>query len=271
MSPTNLPEEFGNLEPSMRMPVVFIGHGSPMNAIQDNPFTCSWADLGHTLPKPQAILSVSAHWLTPGSVQVLATDHPRTIHDFAGFPDVLYEQYYPAPGSPEFARLTVELLAGSHAQPDHHWGLDHGTWSVLKHMYPNADVPVYQLSMDYSQAPRWHFELAQQLAPLRDRGVLVIGSGNIVHNLRAVRHGGEPYGWALEFDDMVRRSLADGDNQAVVDFLELGTLARTAHPTHDHFLPAIYTLGLRRRDESVRFVTDGFDLGSISMRSYVIG
>lgn len=263
--------QIGEIPASPFMPAVFLGHGSPMNAIAANDFTASWQRLGRNVPRPNAILSISAHWLTPGSIKVLSTSRPRTIHDFGGFPDELYRQQYPAPGSPEYATQTIALLEHSHAAPDENWGLDHGTWSVLKHVYPNADVPVYQLSIDYSRPPRWHYELAQQLSQLRRSGVLVLGSGNVVHNLQTLRPGGQPYDWALEFDEMLAARLQGGDVEAAVDMLDSGPLARLAHPTHDHYLPLLYVLGLRDPDEMPNFFTTGFDLGSVSMRSVGYG
>lgn len=257
----------GDLPGTDRMPVLFIGHGSPMNAIADNTFTRQWREIGKGVPAPRAILSVSAHWLTEGTTKVTAMQEPRTIHDFRGFPPELYAQRYPAPGSPELAAQTIELVRSSHVEADHAWGLDHGTWSVLGPMFPDANVPTFQLSIDYSQAPRYHFELARELAALRRRGVLIIGSGNLVHNLGAMRSNAPPFDWAVEFRDRMVGFLREGDLDGVVDFQKLGAVARAAHPSHDHFLPLLYAIGLIEPGEPVTFFTDAFDLGSISMLS----
>ena len=251
------------------MPFMFVGHGNPMNAITDNVFSRNWAAMGTKIPRPNAILCVSAHWLTPGSTQVTAMDVPQTIHDFGGFPQELFDLQYAAPGAPDYAQKTIELVRKTEVIADYRWGLDHGTWSVLVKMFPQADIPTYQLSIDYSKPPQYHYELAKELRALRDRGVLVLGSGNIVHNLRAIRFESQPYDWAMEFDDAMARLISDGNDQGVVDFMDLGTVSKLAHPTHDHFLPLLYALGLRSERDEVEYFNDAFDLSSVSMRSIV--
>ncbi len=255
------------LSASPRMPLMFVGHGNPMNAIADNAFTKSWREMGRRLPRPKAVLSISAHWLTRNATKVTAMEKPRTIHDFGGFPEELYEQQYPAPGAPAFAQQTKQRVAAPEVALDYDWGLDHGTWSVLLPMLPLAEIPVYQLSIDYHQPPEFHYELGRQLKPLREKGVLVIGSGNIVHNLMAMRMEGEPYDWALEFDRAIGAWLEDGNHRAIVGFRDLGALAAIAHPTHDHFLPLLYVLGLVDKSDKHEFFTTGIDLSSVSMRS----
>jgi len=266
-------EALGNsLSPTERMPVMFIGHGSPMNAIDDNIYHRSWQALGKKLPRPQAILSVSAHWITSGT-KVTAMSHPKTIHDFGGFPKKLFEQEYPAPGSPELAKLTKELVTCSHIQTDDSWGLDHGTWSVLLPMYPAADIPVYQLSLDYDQPPTYHYEIGKQLSKLRDKGVLIIGSGNLVHNLRDIdwSGGGKVYDWAREFDSKFTEWMDKGDHASILNYQKiLGHTATMAHPTYDHLLPLFYVLGLQQKNEKITYFNDQFDMASISMRSMVI-
>ncbi len=262
-----------SLEPSERMPVLFIGHGNPMNAIEDNAYHKSWQAMGKTLPRPQAILSVSAHWLTTGT-KVTAMSHPKTIHDFGGFPKKLFDQQYPAPGSPELAALTKELVTYSHIQSDDSWGLDHGTWSVLLPMYPAADIPVYQLSLDYDRPPAYHYEIGKQLNKLRDKGVLIIGSGNLVHNLREVdwSGGNKVYDWAREFDSKFTEWIEKGDHASILNYQKiLGNTATMAHPSYDHLLPIFYVLGLQQKNEKVSFFNEQFDMASISMRSLIIG
>ena len=251
------------------MPLIFVGHGSPMNAITDNAFTRGWVAVGESIPRPQAILCISAHWLTPGSTQVTAMDVPKTIHDFGGFPKELFEQEYPAPGTPEYAAKTIELIRKTEVIADYTWGLDHGTWSVLTKMFPEADVPTYQLSMDWAQEPRYHYELARELKALRDKGVLIIGSGNLVHNLQRLEMDGEPFDWAVEFDQKMTALLDDRNDDEIVDFLKLGELTKLAHPTHEHFLPMMYALGLKDPTEEIEYFNDEFVMSSISMRSFV--
>jgi 4,5-DOPA dioxygenase extradiol len=251
------------------MPVLFIGHGSPMNAIEDNPFSRSLVRLARDLPRPAAILVVSAHWQTRGT-HVTGEAHPRTIHDFGGFPQELYDVRYPAPGDPELAS-TIAELAG--AATDESWGFDHASWAVVRHMYPEADVPMLELSLDAEASPEEHNEVGRRLGPLRDRGVLVVGSGNIVHNLMAVRweDGAEAYPWAVEFDAWVRDRLLAGDDAGLVGYQSLGRTAQLAHPTNEHYLPLLYAAALRREGEPVSFFHEGLEMGSISMRGVRIG
>jgi 4,5-DOPA dioxygenase extradiol len=254
------------------MPVVFFGHGSPMNAIEPNRYAEAWRRMGAALPKPRAILSVSAHWYTRGT-GVTAMEQPRTIHDFYGFPKPLYEVQYPAPGDPALARRVRELAAPVDAQLDRSWGLDHGTWQVLLHAFPRADIPVVQLGIDGRQAPSFHYDLGKRLAPLRDEGVLIVGSGNVVHNLGVMRRNGEvpPYDWAVRFSDRVRSLVAARDHAPLIDYGSLGEDARLSIPTPDHYLPLLYCIALQDEGERVEFPVDGIDIGSISMLSVVIG
>ena len=258
---------------SERMPVVFVGHGNPMNALERNEYTRSWERLAAGLPRPRAILSVSAHWYTPGA-RVTAQERPRTIHDFGGFPRKLYEVEYPAPGSPELARRVRELLAPAEVELDADWGLDHGTWSVLVHMYPRADVPVVQLGIDETLTPEEHWALALRLRTLRDEGVLILGSGDVVHNLHTYawgRHPVEPYDWALRFEGLIRTAVEQGDSETVVGYERLGRDAALAAPTPDHFLPLLYVLGQTGREEPVTYPVEGFDGGSVSMLAIRVG
>jgi 4,5-DOPA dioxygenase extradiol len=255
------------------MPAVFFGHGNPMNALQKNAWTSGWSALGAALPRPKAILSVSAHWYLPASA-VTAISRPRTIHDFGGFPPELYRVQYAAPGSAELAARVAQLLAPLEVAMDSSWGLDHGTWSVLVHAYPQADVPVVQLSIDDSKPARWHYELARKLAPLRDEGVLIMGSGNMVHNLHTYSWGKrsvEPYDWALRFETMARQALSAAEFSALVDYESLGRDAMLAAPTPDHYLPLLYVLGQHQPGERVSFPVEGFDGGSISMLAVRLG
>lgn len=268
----------GLLRKSERMPVLFLGHGSPMNAIEDNAWRRRWQALGEEFgksrPQPQLILCVSAHWLTRGW-WLTAMDRPKTIHDFGGFPQELFDQRYPAPGSPAAAQEISRGIAQPSVGLDSgEWGLDHGTWSVLKPMFPKAEIPVLQLSMDYSRPPAEHLALGRQLKALRERGVLIVGSGNIVHNLRATRREALPnqaYDWAVEFDGKIAAQMDKGDLAGLADFQKLGPLAQLAHPTHDHFLPLLYAAGAVDAKEPLRFFNNGYQSASISMRSAVWG
>jgi len=268
------------LKASPRMPVLFIGHGSPMNAIDDNAWRRRWQAVGQEFgaryPQPQLILCISAHWLTRGGWWLTGMDRPRTIHDFGGFPQALFAQQYPAPGAPQAA---AEIAQALH-QPEHgaalgldleHWGLDHGAWSVLMPMFPEARIPVVQLSMDYARSPAEHFALARQLQGLRERGVLIVGSGNIVHNLRAIRFDvpdDQAYDWAVEFDSVVGDWIRQGKLDQLDGFQRLGAVAREAHPTHEHYLPLLYAAGAVDPDKDAsRFFNEGFQAASISMRS----
>ena len=251
----------------MRMPALFLGHGSPMNAIEDNEFHRGWRALGQRLPRPRAVLCVSAHWETRG-VRTSAAARPVTIHDFYGFPQALFDVQYRAPGDPALARRAAELAG---AQQDPERGLDHGAWGVLIGMYPDASVPVVQLSLDTTQPGAWHYALAKKLAPLRDEGILVLGSGNIVHNLGVWRPGdGRPCDWALRFDAEVRKRIDAGDHQALADYPSLGADARLSIPTPEHYLPLLYVLALQAKGEAPTYMNDEV-MTSISMTSLLIG
>lgn len=255
------------------MPSIFFGHGNPMNALQDNQYTKAWVAIGDALPKPTAVLCISAHWYLPG-VSVTAMAAPRTIHDFGGFPRELYEVQYPAPGDPSLARRVQSLLAPITVSGDERWGLDHGTWSVLCHVFPEADIPVVQLSLDETQPAKFHYELGKRLSPLRDEGVLIIGSGNIVHNLQAYawgRHEVEPYDWARRFESAARDLMLADDDGPLIGYETLGRDALLAIPTPEHYLPLLYTLALRREREEVSFPVEGIDGGSISMLTVRVG
>ena len=258
-----------NLKASDRMPLVFLGHGSPMNAIEDTVFSRAWTALGHTLPRPQAILVVSAHWMTEGTTLVDVSDIPRTIHDFYGFPDELYAQQYPAQGHPGLAREVVTLLASHNAEEDDTWGLDHGAWALLKFLYPGADVPVFQISIDMSADLNAHLAVGKSLAQLRDRGVLILGSGNIVHNLSTMQMEADPFDWAIEFDDFFSNHLADRDFHALSNRTNMGTLLSMAHPSLDHYIPTLTVAGAAHKADELYFMTESIDLGSVSMRSFV--
>lgn len=271
------------LKPSPTMPVMFVGHGSPMNAIEDTSWRRNWQSMGGELLKrteaPQLILCISAHWLTRSGWQVTGMAHPKTIHDFGGFPQELFDQQYPAPGAPAVATAIAlglkSPVTGQSLQTDpSEWGLDHGTWSVLKPMFPQANIPVLQLSMDYSRPPAEHYALGRQLAPLRNRGVLIVGSGNIVHNLRAIQRNvadNQAYDWAKEFDAHIGDQIAKGQLGDMQNFLKLGEVAKMAHPSHEHFLPLLYAAGAVKSSEMPRFFNMGFQAASISMRSVLWG
>ena len=257
-----------NLPNTPKMPVLFVGHGNPMNAILDTPYSRAWAKMGKELPAPKAILCISAHWLTNGT-SVAITAKPETIHDFGGFPDELFKVQYPAPGSPSYAKLTAATITSTKVQEDAQWGLDHGTWSVIKHMYPAANVPVFQLSIDFRKTSTWHFELGKQLSALREKGVLIVASGNVVHNLGMISWNdpNKKFDWAIEFDALVKKSIEDNNPTPLKEFEKLGQLGQMAHPSPDHYYPLLYVLGLRRADDKLSFFNDSFDMGSISMRS----
>ncbi len=255
---------------AQKMPALFIGHGSPMNAIEDNQFTGTWEEMATVLPQPRAILCISAHWETRGT-HVTAMDKPKTIHDFGGFPRQLFEYQYPAPGSPELAQLIQQTVQKTPVGLDQSWGLDHGTWSVLCRMYPEANIPVVQLSLDQTQAPAYHYALGQELRTLRNKGVLIVGSGNIVHNLGLMSLQSKGYDWAIEFDEAMKQWMLSGDHAAIVDYNKLGRTARLAVPTNEHFLPLLYILALQDNQEQLRFFTEEMAMGSLSMRSVWIG
>jgi len=257
------------------VPVLFIGHGSPMNAIEENQFVAGFRKVAKTLPEIQAILVISAHWLTRGTA-VTAMQNPKTIHDFGGFPQALFEQQYPAPGSPELANDIKNLITSTHIHEDHEWGLDHGTWTILKHLYPSANIPVVQFSIDAQLTLQAHFELATQLQKLREKGVLIIGSGNIVHNLRAVDFSkintvGYGYDWAHESRAFVNAQIIHRDFSKLLDLEAAPKSLKLAVPTTDHYIPLIYSLGLVRPSEDIQFFNDELLAGSLSMTSLQIG
>lgn len=276
-------DTLNSLQPSPRMPVMFIGHGSPMNAIEDNNWRRTWQQMGQELSvrsvQPQLILCISAHWLTKDGWQLTGMTDPRTIHDFSGFPRELHEQQYPAPGSPAVAKsIATQLKSPTNQQAlkvdESEWGLDHGTWSVLKPMFPKADIPVIQLSMDYSRSPAEHYQLGQQLSKLRERGVLIVGSGNAVHNLRRTKRGTAPneaYDWATEFDEQVQNHIKKGELDQLQQFQKQTERAKLAHPTYEHYLPLLYAAGAASKTEMPRFFNTGFQSASISMRSVIWG
>jgi 4,5-DOPA dioxygenase extradiol len=262
-----------------KMPTLFIGHGSPMNIISDNDFTRSLTKLGKTLPRPRAIMVISAHWLTDGTY-VACMEKPSTIHDFYGFPEELYRISYPCPGAPDLAKSAIESVKKTSVRCKNDWGLDHASWSVLKHMYPQADIPAFEMSLDYSfndwntKPLQYHYEVAKGLTDLRKKGVLIIGSGNIVHNLRLIDFGNvdaRPFRWAVEFDEWAKSNLLDGNHRELINFEKMGEEASYAVPTLDHYLPMIYTIALREKDEPLAFTYEGFQHGSISMRCFQIG
>jgi 4,5-DOPA dioxygenase extradiol len=273
MKPAELntpPSSSGNTN---TMPVLFIGHGSPMNAIEDNLFSRKWKELGETLPEPKAILCVSAHWETRG-VYVTAMDNPKTIHDFGGFPRELYSVQYPAPGDPGVAAEVIKAVKNVEIAPDQGWGLDHGTWSILKHMYPEAGIPVIQLSLDPAKPPEFHYELGRSLARFREQGILIIGSGNLVHNLRMVawerlNEPGFGYDWALEANEKIKKFIVEGDHPSLIHFRSLGRSFDLAIPTTEHFLPLLYILGLTKENEHPEFFNDAPVAGSLTMTSVI--
>jgi len=257
------------------MPVLFIGHGSPMNGIEDNEFSQRWAKMAKEIPTPAAVLVVSAHWFSRGT-RITAMDFPETIHDFGGFPQALFDVQYSAPGSPALAKETVSLLRSAHVELDHDWGLDHGTWTVVRHMYPDAKIPVLQLSIDYTKGPQYHFELAKELYDLRKKGVLIIGSGNMVHNLRMVswekiNTPGFGYDWALKMNDTFKQLITEGDYAPLINYESLGAEAKLAIPTPEHYLPLLYSLGLKGSNDNISFFNDKAVAGSLTMTSVKIG
>ncbi|HSW58352.1 MAG TPA: 4,5-DOPA dioxygenase extradiol [Dehalococcoidales bacterium] len=264
----------------MKMPVLFIGHGSPENIILKNSFTQRLVKLGQELPRPEAILVVSAHWLTDGT-WVTGADMPKTIYDFYGFPDELYRQHYPSPGSTEIATFISELILKPSIKLDYSWGLDHAAWAILKHIYPKADIPVIEMSLDYSPYNGWNrldlqsfYDLAKQLGPLRKKGILIIGSGNIVHNLRLVdmqNMEAKPYEWAVEFDEMVKHNLNEKNHKVLLDCQNLSRATALSIPTLEHYLPMIFAIGLQEKDDSLEFFYEGFQNRSVSMRCFKVG
>jgi len=274
-------ERVASLKKSDRLPVLFLGHGSPLNALPGNEYFNSWqalgAEFGSKIARPQLILCISAHWLTVGW-QLTAMGQPKTIHDFGGFPQELFDQLYPAPGDPAAAQAIAQVVRQRGSLPlgldTDQWGLDHGSWGVLKPMFPAANIPVIQLSMDYSRGPDEHYALARQLKALRERGVLIVGSGNIVHNLKQMQRGAsgsQAFDWALEFDQTTAGHIQQGNLNALQNFLQLGSLAKMAHPTHEHYLPLLYAAGAADAGEPMRFFNTSYQGGSIAMRSVVWG
>lgn len=261
------------LTPSSDMPVLFMGHGSPMNGIELNEFSLQWRNMGEQIPQPQAVLVVSAHWFTSGT-RITAMEFPPTIHDFYGFPKALFDVQYPAPGHPALANETIQLIKSAKVIPDHDWGLDHGAWSVIKHMYPNANIPVLQLSIDYSKDAKYHYQLAKELSALRKKGVLIIGSGNMVHNLRMlnwemIKGGG--FDWAVEMNATFKSLISQKVHQPLIQYETLGAAAKLAIPTPEHYLPLLYTLGLQRESEEAVLFNDKAIGGSLTMTSVKIG
>lgn len=263
-----------NLLLTEKMPVLFMGHGSPMNAIEENEFVIGFRNIAKDLPTPKAILCISAHWYTNGT-KISNIEKPPTIHDFGGFPQALFEVQYPAPGEPALANYTQALVGKDKASLDDKWGLDHGAWSVIKHLYPLANIPIIQMSIDYTKPPAYHYELAKQISKLKEKGVLIIGSGNIIHNLRMIdwpnfekdNHG---YDWAVEVRATINQLLIDRNFQPLLDIEKLGTAFKLAIPTPDHYLPLLYTLGLYQHNEAIQLFNDKLLAGSLSMTSLKI-
>jgi len=251
------------------MPMMFVGHGNPMNAIEDNEYSRYWRTLGARLPKPKAILCISAHWLTRGT-QVCIEEKPQTIHDFGGFPKALFDAQYPAPGAPIEAHIASTLIQTTKVEEVHDWGLDHGAWSVLMPMFPNADIPVFQMSIDYTKNPEYHYQLAKELSSLRKKGVLIMGSGNIVHNLGRVQFSEQAYDWAVEFDAKAKELIVAHDHDALIHYEKLGTAAKLSIPTNDHYLPLLYILGLQNEKDKLSFFNEKTTMGSISMTSVLL-
>ncbi|WP_207428865.1 4,5-DOPA dioxygenase extradiol [Pedobacter sp. SYSU D00535] len=255
------------------MPVLFIGHGSPMNGIEDNEFSRRWKEMAQQIPLPTAVLVISAHWYSRGT-KITAMNFPSTIHDFGGFPQDLFDVQYPAPGSPLLASATASLVQSTKLELDHDWGLDHGTWTIIRHMYPNADIPVLQLSIDYTRSPDYHYNLAKELYELRKRGVLLVGSGNMVHNLRMLSWemiNGGGYDWALDLNEKFKGLILNDDHESLINYHTLGREAALAIPTPEHYLPLLYTLGLKGRRDEVAFFNDKAVGGSLTMTSVKIG
>ena len=262
-------------ETGLEMPVLFIGHGSPMNGIEDNEFSIRWKEMAMQIPVPKAVIVVSAHWFTRGT-KITAMDFPKTIHDFGGFPDELYQVQYPAPGNPALAKDVAEMVRHTDVELSHDWGLDHGTWTIIRHMYPDANIPVLQLSIDYTKEGNFHFALAKEMQQLRKRGVLIVGSGNMVHNLRMVdwsklSEPGYGYDWALEMNDTFKKLIISGLHDDLIHYQRLGTASRLAIPTPEHYLPLLYTLGASNAKDQVEFFNDTAMAGSLTMTSVRFG
>ncbi|MDD3034260.1 MAG: 4,5-DOPA dioxygenase extradiol [Bacteroidales bacterium] len=256
-----------------KMPILFLGHGSPMNAIEENEFVKGFRKIGAGIPRPDAILCISAHWETRGTF-VTSMEKPETIHDFGGFPRELYEVEYPAPGSPEMAREVMEIVTKTKIEPDYQWGLDHGAWSVIKHLYPDASVPVVQMSLDYTKPAEYHYRLAKELSPLRKKGVLIIGSGNMIHNLRLAAwdklYDNFAYDWAIDADTRMKKFMQEENHQELIDYTAQGEPFRLAIPTPEHYLPLLYILALKEKQESINLFNDKTVAGSLSMTSLKI-
>ena len=256
-----------------KMPILFLGHGNPMNAIEENEFVKGFREIGAEIPRPTAILCISAHWETRGTF-VTSMEKPETIHDFGGFPRELYEVEYPAPGSPEMAREVMEIVTKTKIEPDYQWGLDHGAWSVIKHLYPDASVPVVQLSLDYTKPAEYHYQLAQELSPLREKGVLIIGSGNMIHNLRRAAwdklNDQFVYDWAIEADTLMKKYIQEENHQELIDYTAQGESFRLSIPTPEHYLPLLYILALKEKQESITIFNDKIVAGLLSMASLKI-
>jgi 4,5-DOPA dioxygenase extradiol len=262
-------------EQDQLMPVLFVGHGSPMNGIEDNAFSQIWSSMANKIPLPKAVLVVSAHWFTRGT-RITAMDFPKTIHDFGGFPEALYQVQYPAPGNASLAQETRSIIQSTQVELDHDWGLDHGTWTIVRHMYPLANIPVLQLSIDYTKPPAFHYELAKEIYSLRKKGVLIIGSGNMVHNLRMIsweKLNGPAYGydWALSMNETFKSLISDGNHDHLIQYDRLGKEALMAIPTPEHYLPLLYTIGLQNKKDEIRFFNDQPVGGSITMTSVKFG
>ena len=262
-------------EQEQLMPVLFVGHGSPMNGIEDNEFSERWVQMAKEIPTPAAVLVISAHWFSRGT-RITAMDFPKTIHDFGGFPQALFDVQYPAPGNPVLAKETASLLHSAHVELDHDWGLDHGAWTVVRRMYPEAEIPVLQLSIDYTKGPQYHYDLAKELYGLRKKGVLIIGSGNMVHNLRMVswekiNTPGYGFDWALKMNDTFKQLITDGDYKPLIHYESLGAEAKLAIPTPEHYLPLLYSLGLKGSKDNISFFNDKAVAGSLTMTSVKIG
>ena len=255
------------------MPVLFIGHGSPMNGIEHNQFSENWANLAREIPVPAAILVVSAHWLSRGT-KITAMHFPETIHDFGGFPQELFDVQYPAPGNPQLARETAAIIKSTNVELDHDWGLDHGAWTVIRNMYPDAKIPVLQLSIDYTKGPQFHYELAKELSSLRNKGVLIMGSGNMVHNLRMVSFDKIDtefgFDWAIEMNEVFKKHIVSRNHEALINYERLGNGAKLAVPTPDHYYPLLYSLGLQGKNEEAYIFNDKLMAGSLTMTSLLI-
>lgn len=259
-------------ESETKMPVLFVGHGSPMNGIEDNEFSQRWSKMAEDIPVPTAVIVVSAHWFTLGT-KITAMDHPRTIHDFGGFPKALFDVQYPAPGNPVLARETAILIRKTPVMLDHDWGLDHGTWSIVRHMYPEANIPVLQISIDFSKGPKFHYELAKELSALRKKGVLIIGSGNMIHNLGMINWHQPDAGfdWAVEMNEKFKNLITEGNHEQLINYESMGQAAKLSIPTPEHYLPLLYTLALQDKNDPVSLFNDKTLMGSISMTSVKIG